>query len=69
LKENIEKIAVSDSGINIYKFNFIGEDITYQGVIAQELINTEFEKALIIEDDFYKVDYSQIDVEFKKLNI
>ena len=28
-----------------------------------------FEKALIIEDDFYKVDYSQIDVEFKKLNI
>lgn len=69
LKENIEKISVSDSGINIYKFNFIGEDITYQGVIAQELINTEFEKALIIEDDFYKVDYSQIDVEFKKLNI
>jgi hypothetical protein len=45
------------------------EDITYQGVIAQELINTEFEKALIIENNFYKVDYSQIDVEFKKLNI
>jgi hypothetical protein len=41
----------------------------YVGVIAQELIGTEFECALVNDKNgYYAVDYSKIDVKFSKLN-
>jgi hypothetical protein len=52
----------------IFISNYIGDTNIYQGVIAQELIYTEFKNAVIIENEFYKVDYSKIDVEFKELS-
>jgi hypothetical protein len=68
-KENVKLIGKSPLGINIYEFNYIGESDLYEGVIAQELINTEFESALSLsEDGKYRVDYNKIDVEFKKIN-
>jgi hypothetical protein len=69
LKENINLIGVSEKGINIYQFNYIGKEGLYEGVIAQELLDTEFESALLIGDDgMYAVDYSKLDVEFKQIN-
>jgi hypothetical protein len=69
LKENISLMGKSPMGINIYQFNYIGKDGLYEGVIAQELLNTEFENALVIgEDGMYAVDYSKLDVEFKQIN-
>ncbi len=69
LKENIKLIGKSKSGINIYEFKYINEEGLYQGVIAQELIGTEHSSALMLdENNMYMVDYSKIDVEFKKIN-
>jgi hypothetical protein len=71
LKQNIELIGVSKLGINIYTFEYIekvGLEGTYQGVMAQELIGTEFESALIFDGEYYAVDYSKLDVEFIKLS-
>jgi hypothetical protein len=69
LKENIALVGTSEKGINIYQFNYIGEQGLYEGVIAQELLGTEFETALLTgEDGMYKVDYSKLDVEFKQIN-
>lgn len=70
LKTNINKIGISNSGINIYTFEFIDKpNEVYQGIIAQELIGTKFESATRIESDgYYHVDYSKLDVEFKKIN-
>jgi len=66
MKENLIMIGKSLMGISIYQFNYIGSPDRYEGVVAQDLIGTPFEKALqIAEDGFYKVDYSKIDVEFK----
>ena len=68
-KENIELIGKSESGLNIYQFNYIGEEGLYEGVIAQELIGTEYESALELDDNGkYLVDYNKIDVEFKKID-
>ena len=68
-KENINLVGQSPLGINIYQFNYIGEDVLFEGVIAQELIGTKYESALSLNDDGkYLVDYSKIDVEFKKLS-
>lgn len=69
LKENITLVGKSTMGINIYQFNYIGKEELYEGVIAQELIGTEFEEAAVLgEDGMYMVDYSKLDVEFKQLN-
>jgi len=69
LKENIVLVGKSESGINIYQYNYKNDIKLYEGVIAQELIGTEFESALSIEEDgMYSVNYKTLDVEFKKLN-
>jgi len=67
-KENLNLVGKSNSGLNIYEFNYKNEDGLYKGVIAQELIGTKFETALSKnEDNLYVVDYNKIDVEFKKI--
>jgi hypothetical protein len=68
-KENINLIGKSNNGLNIYEFNYKNEDGLYQGVIAQELIGTQFENVLSKNSEgLYEVDYNKIDVEFKKIN-
>jgi hypothetical protein len=69
LKENVVLVGKSQNGINIYQFNYIGRDGLYEGVIAQELLNTDFESALVVDEDgLYSVNYDKLDVEFKKIN-
>jgi hypothetical protein len=69
LKNIIRKIGESALGINIYLFTYtFNPRVIYQGVIAQELLGTTHENALVIDKNgFYSVDYSKIDVEFKRL--
>lgn len=69
LKNILKKIGVSDDGINIYLFTYnFDKNSIYQGVIAQELLGTKFENATLIDKNgIYSVDYSKIDVEFKKV--
>jgi hypothetical protein len=71
IKNIIRKIDTSDSGINVYLFTYKFDPVTvYQGVMAQELLGTEFENAVIIDKNgYYSVDYSLIDVEFKKTKV
>ena len=63
LKTDIELVGQSPSGINIYNFKYLNSDNVYQGVMAQEVLS-----ATKLIQDYYFVDYSKLDVEFKKLN-
>ena len=64
LKEDIKLIGKSPSNVNIYSFKYKGEDGKYEGVMAQEV-----PWASIVGDDGYlMVDYSKLDVEFRRLN-
>jgi len=64
MKENINKIGVSPSGINIYSFTYKGDNKVYQGVMAHQVPHASF-----VDDNGYMiVDYSKLDVEFKELN-
>jgi len=69
LKTDIILIGKSPSGINIYEFRFKSDPSKkYQGVLADELLNTQFENAIYIDaDGYYAVDYNKIDVEFKEI--
>jgi hypothetical protein len=65
LKEDINLIGKSPSGLNVYTFKYKGNDNgIYQGVMAQEVPHA----SVLGDDGFYKVDYSKLDVEFKKVN-
>ena len=64
LKKDIKLVGKSPSGLNVYNFKYIGEDETYQGVMAQEVPWA----ASVAENGYLQVDYSKVDVDFKKVN-
>ena len=64
LKNNINYIGKSPSGINIYTFNYNGDDKVYQGVMAHEVPHA----SIFNTDGYLMVDYSKVDVEFKRVN-
>jgi|6_EtaG_2_1085325.scaffolds.fasta_scaffold02227_4 hypothetical protein len=66
LKENIELVDKSNSGINIYEFDYKNKsygDGRYRGVIAQEVP----EASLIGPDGYLLVNYNKIDVQFERI--
>ena len=67
LKENIVNIGKSERGFNIYSFEYkdkkFGEGI-YQGVMSDEVPK---EAVITAVDGFDRVNYSLLDVEFKKI--
>ena len=64
LKEDIQLIGKSPSGINIYSFKYKHTDGTYEGVMAQEVPWARE----MTDTGYYMVDYSKVDVEFRRLN-
>ena len=67
LKKNIKLISYSPSGLKIYAFEYINKDFgegVWQGVMSDEIPQL----AVIKHPDGYdRVDYSQLDVEFKQI--
>ena len=64
LKENINKIGVSKSGIPIYTFNYKGKDKLWSGTMAQDLLSMGREDAVTVMDNgYYAVYYDMIDVD------
>jgi hypothetical protein len=64
LKEDIQLIGKSPAGINIYSFKYKHTNGTYEGVMAQEVPWAR----TMTHTGFYAVDYSKVDVEFRRLN-
>jgi len=63
LKDNVELVGKSPSDINIYSFNYKGSKDKYEGVLAQEVLWASTE-----HDGYLMVDYSKLDVDFRRLN-
>ncbi len=60
VKDNIERVGISLSGVNIYEFNYKGDSIRFRGAMAQE--NPE---ASVERNGIKYLDYSKIDVDFE----
>ena len=67
LKKNIRQYGKSLKGINIYLFEY--KDKKYGKGVYQGVMSDEVPKYAVIrhEDGFDRVDYSQLDVEFKQI--
>jgi hypothetical protein len=68
MKEDIKKVGESPTGLNIYRFEYKGEEKEYEGVMAQELLKTNPEAVGIRPDGYYGVRYDLIDVDFGEAN-
>ncbi len=68
LKTDIEPIGLSPSGITVYRFRYWGDCRLYEGVMAQELLETHPEAVVLMPSGFYAVLYDQIDVDFVELS-
>ena len=68
LKENLNKVGISESGIPLYEFNYKGSTDRYRGTTAQDLIKLGKSKSINKDNNgFYMVNYNTIDVEFTKI--
>lgn len=71
LKENIKLIGKSEKGLDIYEFEYknkaLGEG-KFQGVMAQDLLESKPEAVISDSQGILSVDYSLIDVEFKRID-
>lgn len=66
LKENINLVGKSNSGINIYEFDYKDKKFgsgRYRGVMAQEVPQA----SLMSDEGYLMVDYSKIDVPFEEI--
>ena len=63
LKEDINLIGKSPSGINIYTFRYKGNDKKYQGVMAHQVPHV----STVNDDGYLMVDYNKLDVQFKEV--
>ena len=67
LKENIKKIGKSISGLNIYKYNYIGKAKKYIGAMADEVMQVKPEAVVTMDNGYLGINYSLIDVDFKEV--
>lgn len=63
LKDDIQLVGKSPSGINIYNFKYKGDNKQYQGVMAHQVPQA----SEVHENGYLYVDYSKIDVDFKEI--
>ena len=58
LKENVVKVG-EVAGINVYSYNYLGSAVVQRGVMAQELLGTDYADAVEMHSNgFYQVDYN-----------
>ena len=70
LKENIELVDYSNKGLPIYRFDYINKDYgegRFEGVMSQDLMDINPEAIIFDKSGYYMVDYSKLDVNFKKI--
>ena len=67
LKENIQKIGESISGLGIYTFNYIGKVKKYIGTMSDDVKKLLPEAVVIMDNGYEGVRYDLIDVQFKEI--
>ena len=68
LKENITHLGSGFNGLPIYSFSYIGQEGTYLGVMAQDVLAHTPEAVVIGEDGYMSVNYHMLGMGMVKLN-
>ena len=62
LKRDIKPLTVTDKGIKVYSFRYLGDDRLFSGVLAQDLLQDPATAEAVSQDEngFYSVDYARL---------
>jgi Chaperone of endosialidase len=60
LKTDISRVGSLPSGLNLYRFRYVGETNDYVGVMAQEVLEVVPEAVVTRADGFLLVDYDAL---------
>ena len=60
LKSNIAQVGSLPSGLNLYRFRYIGETTEFVGVMAQEVLEIAPQAVVTGTDGFLMVDYDAL---------
>ena len=67
LKENIVAVGKYENGLVKYEFNYIGDDVRYRGVMAQDVKQTFPDAVHEGEDGMLSVDYAMLGIEMERV--
>jgi hypothetical protein len=67
LKRNIDLLETRN-GIKIYSFQYLWSNAYFVGVMAQDLLGTEHESAVVERNGYYTVDYGQLGFDMQLLS-
>ena len=63
LKENIVSVGTTAHGLTLYHFNYIGDDVRYEGVMAQDVATIMPEAVKTMDNGFLGVNYGMLGIE------
>lgn len=67
LKENIIAVGEYLNGLTKYEFNYIGDDVRYRGVMAQDVLEVAPEAVIEMNTGMYAVDYQKLGIEMERV--
>lgn len=67
LKTDITQVSVTDSGLPLYTFRYIGDAGLYQGVMAQDVLQHSPAAVVVMPDGYYAVNYGALGTAMQRI--
>lgn len=68
LKTDITVVGTASNGLTLYNFRYIGDDVLYQGVMAQDVLKHTPSAVVTRPDGFMAVNYSALGLELTRVD-
>lgn len=68
LKQDIFRVGTALNGLPIYSFGYIGQEGTYLGVMAQDVVSHTPEAVSVGEDGYMRVNYGMLGMRMVRLD-
>ena len=67
LKHDLQFVGTTIYGLPVYDFKYNGQQGTYEGVMAQDVLKVKPEAVSIAADGFYRVNYRMLGLNLKRI--
>jgi hypothetical protein len=68
LKHDVRRVGTTVFGLPLYHFKYIGRPDTYEGVMAQEVLQVMPDAVSRGEDGYYRVNYSALGTSMRRVS-
>ncbi len=68
LKEDVRRIGTTVFGLPLYHFKYLGKPETYEGVMAQEVLQVMPDAVSVGADGYYRVNYGALGTSMRQVS-